>query len=56
VVVQDEDRAVFDAQTPEGAVERVAIVDGDDVIRPGRPSTGRTRTFAVHVRRRLASA
>ena len=56
VVVQDEDGAMLDAQAPEGAIERVAIVDEIRSSGPAGPSTGRTRTLAVHDRRRLASA
>ena len=37
VVVEHEDRALFDAQAPEGAVELVAVIDRDDVIGARRP-------------------
>ncbi len=48
VVVQDEDRSLFDREPAERPLQFVAI--GDGVVPSGvdGPSTGRTRTFAVH--------
>ena len=35
--MQDEDRALLDRQASERPVERIAVVDGDEVIRTRRP-------------------
>ncbi len=35
--MQDEDRPVLDRDTPEGAVERIALDDREQAIRPDRP-------------------
>ena len=54
--MQDEDRSLLDGQASERPVERIAVVDADSASGAAGPSTGRTRTFADHERRRLASA
>ena len=57
VVVEDEYRALLDVQALECPVECVAIGDAETISSgPAGPSTGRARTFAAHVVRRLASA
>ena len=57
VVVEDEHGPLLEGQPPEGSLELVAIVDGQDLarLRVG-PSTGRSRISADQRVRRLASA
>ena len=57
VVVQDEDRSLFDREPAECPLEFVAIGDGVGAVRASiGPSTGRTRTFAVQRRARCDSS
>jgi hypothetical protein len=47
VVVQHEDRALFDREPAEGPPQFVAVDDGVGSVGSAGPSAGRTRTLAV---------
>ena len=56
IVVEDEHGPLLERQPPEGSLELVAIVDGQDPGGLAGPSTGRSRMLADQRVRRLASA